>query len=811
MKDSTGERHRPSHLLSSVALLLAAMAAPQQAAAQVRRAPDRSALETALLQAAATDEHSRTRRRKIDTALERIAIERARHARSGSVRPYLAVGPGLRVDPSTGILVDAVATGSPLALRARLESMGLRHARVYGRHVAGFLPPARIAELDGIDELRFARVALSRRATGSTTSQGDLSTGARILREARVLSGAGVVVGVMSDSFDCLGGAAGDVSSGDLPGQVTVLRDATEFGCPGALDEGRAMLQIVRDLAPGASLAFHTAGGGVADFAAGIGRLRTEAGARIIVDDVLYLSEPMFQDGVIAQAVDAAARQGVAYFSAAGNAALQSYESPFRRSARPGYLPGSERHDFDPGPGTDDLQDFAIAVGQTVYIVLQWNEPFFSVSGPPGAASNVDLILYSATGTPVAGSAQDNSGGDALEIIAFQNPGPATAFRLGIEHRGGPRPSLMKVVWFGALNPTEYTAPSSTIYGHANADGAATVGAAFHGSTPAAGVSPPLRQYFSSAGGTAILFDSAGAVVNLRRNKPEIVGVDGVDNTVLGNDSDGNGRPNFFGTSAAAPHVAAIAALLLQQEPTASRPQLLAALIDSAIDMDVPGTDQLTGAGLVSATAASERIQYAASASVAGFSALADGRLAGPTIPFTAYSVSGLTVSASNAIDGALSTTGVVAAGGTAFNGAALSADGPPGGATITFDFSPDVDLVSWSYATNSGQLQVDVLDSSGQVLRTVTINNSVEVAFADGITLRGGAVSIEHSAPFSALRLRSTGGDTRLRVDDVRWSLRASTAPNTADAPLPLWSLAALAACLMVVGARASARVRVA
>src|SRR5205814_3179 len=91
--------------------------------------------------------------------------------------------------------------------------------------------------------------------------------------------------------------------------------------------EGRAMLQVIHDLAPGASLAFATTVGGEDNFAANITRL-ANAGANVIVDDQVYAGEPMFQEGTVAKAVDeAVTTHGVSYFSAAGNFAGQSYES----------------------------------------------------------------------------------------------------------------------------------------------------------------------------------------------------------------------------------------------------------------------------------------------------------------------------------------------------------------------------------------------------------------------------------------------------------------------------------------------------
>jgi hypothetical protein len=509
------------------------------------------------------------------------------------------------------VVVDAVASGDPAALLTDLEALGLQNATAYGRIVSGQLPIDAIDNLDALASLNFVWPAYSITNVGLVTSQGDAAMHSDDARVMWGVDGTGVTVGTLSDSFDCLGGAAGDVASGDLPAGIVVLDDAY---CPKS-DEGRAMMQIIADVAPGANLAFHTASGGIANFAQGIEDLAA-AGSDVIVDDVLNPLEPFFQDGIVAQAVDNVVGMGVVYFSSAGNwGSDKSYEGPFS-SANMGD-PTFDTHDFDSGPGVDIFQSVTIPVGKKVQFMLQWDQPFFAVSGPPGSANDLDIFLVDDPPTTVLWSSEiRNVGGDPLEILSWTNPGPGTAFNIMIAKHvpsGGPEPGLMKYLAYGAVTINEYITANATIIGHANASGAAAVGASPYFLTPEFGVDPAVPESFSSSGGAPILFTTSGAPTFEIREQPRFVAPDNGNTTFFypGYDPDGDGFPNFSGTSAAAPHAAAVAALLLEARTSLSPVQVYTFLENTALDMDSPyvpgfpdGADFQTGYGLINADAA---------------------------------------------------------------------------------------------------------------------------------------------------------------------------------------------------------------
>lgn len=522
------------------------------------------------------------------------------------------------------VVINAVAEDDAGTLKADLEALGMQNAAVFGRMVSGQLPVSAIGAAAGLRSLRFARESAATTRAGSVSSQGDAAMKSNAARTTFGVDGTGVTVGVLSDSFNCKGGATGDVNSGDLS-TVNVVQDLTQGQCSSfnGTDEGRAMLQIAHDVAPGASLAFATAFVSEASFANNILALKN-AGAKVIVDDVFYYDEPMFQDGIIAQAVDSVVAGGAAYFSAAGNEARQSYQKAFKAgtsfndgdfssAAGAPHFFGGVAHNFA-SSGTDVFQSLTIPAHTTLTFSVQWDSPFASAGPGPGSPNDLDVYIFNSAATQVIGGATtENLGGDAVEVFSFLNSGnaPLNVNLMIVKYvppqQNPPNPGLIKYVYFGSMTVNEYATNSSTIYGHANAAGAEAVGAAFYADTPQFGQTPPLLESYSSLGGTPILFTTSGNPTNdPRADKPEITAPDGGNTTFFfpGDDVELDGHPNFFGTSAAAPHAGGVAALLLQADPSLSPDNVYSALENSAIDMGTAGFDNASGFGLIQADAA---------------------------------------------------------------------------------------------------------------------------------------------------------------------------------------------------------------
>ena len=193
-----------------------------------------------------------------------------------------------------------------------------------------------------------------------------------------------------------------------------------------------------------------------------------------------------------------------------------------------------------------------------------------------------------------------------LEIFGFENTTGQTDFDVAIGFSNGSEPGRIKYIPFGLGGPNadpatiyqEFATNSSTIFGHPAATNASAVAATpyFDQKTP---------EPFTSVGPTTILFEPDGTRKKTPeiRQKPDITAVDGTDTTFFfpEDDIEANGFPNFFGTSAAAPHAAAVAALVKQANPEFTPEQIYNRLESTAEDIAAPGRDNVTGTGLINA------------------------------------------------------------------------------------------------------------------------------------------------------------------------------------------------------------------
>lgn len=553
------------------------------------------------------------------------------------------------------VVVDLVARGGDgAALLAALSGIGLDGLTAFGPAVSGLVPIDRLGDIAELPELSFGEPATPIASAGAAENQADQALRAdlaRLLAPIGEFDGTGITIGILSDSFDAEAFSdpdilpedtqyAADVAAGELPPGIEVLSDFA-----GGSDEGRAMAQLIHDIAPGAELLFHTAFAGVADFADGILELAA-AGADIIVDDVFYTSEAVYQDDIIAQAVDEVFDQGVAFFSAAGNFARKAYESAFLPLGA-GTINGDPitLHDWNPDAGFDFFNDFTLGFGETITLSLHWDEPSARASGASGNSASTDLavgIVNAAANTLYAASTQVNVGGNAYDFLSFQNSFALTGsenLALIVYSEDGsltPPPSVFKLTELDLADfAPQWDTDTGASQGHSSAEGALSVGAAHWLATPDANrvpggfasVDPAVLQSFSSAGGSPIWFEPDGTRLPAPdfRARVDVTGADGGETSFFGT---GDGIdpslspnfepttfPNFFGTSAAAPSVAALAAILLEAAPEAGPQDIYDALISTADDIvareasgpydSAPlGFDEDSGAGLVQGDAA---------------------------------------------------------------------------------------------------------------------------------------------------------------------------------------------------------------
>lgn len=578
------------------------------------------------------------------------SLRDASHAKQARALDLAADGPGSLVRRGGRVLAYVRFDRGALAAVDDLRSAGAKAVNVNGRYekITVAAKPsqlravARVTGVEGVTPV-LSPVTAATCPSGSVVSEGD---GQLFAASARALNpgvdGGGVTVGVLSDSFDqateasdgsgpIATKATDDVKSGDLPGvgnecghmtPVEVLSE--ENNASEASDEGRAMTQIVHDLAPGANLKFASAFNGEPAFADSIGELVT-AGADVLVDDVFYLEEPFFQDGPVAVAANEAVAAGSTYFSAAGNDNLideegndiASWETPGFRDA--GSCPPAVAAkagfnafhclDFNPGSATDRTFGIRVEPGRELIVDLQWDEPW------NGVDTDLDAFLLNTSGGLIAESHEDNVKitQTPVEVVDWANESGSTrTVQLVVNRFSGEAPRVkFALIENGAgVEATEYPRSSGedvvgpTVFGHSGSAGAISMGAVFFNDS-----SEP--EPYSSRGPVRHDFDPvegptpAAPIATEILSKPDLVATDCGKTTFFAGFFGAAWR--FCGTSAAAPHAGAVAALMLDAEPAAEPAEVRAALWGSATPVGAFGPCAV-GAGLVEAVGAVEEV-----------------------------------------------------------------------------------------------------------------------------------------------------------------------------------------------------------
>jgi len=452
-----------------------------------------------------------------------------------------------------------------------------------------YIQRSKICDLNLFGEfINFARpVYPAKIDSGGVVSQGDGAQTSNLVRDSfRILKvdsdgdiftvpvdGTGIKIGVMSDSYDMALGeptyAALDAAAKELPVDVDLLED-NKFK---ASDEGRAMMQIIHDVAPGAELAFHTATASPRQFEIAFNRLSLTCD--IIVDDITFITEPFFPGGRISSAIETFSDEGKFHFTSAGNLANKGYQSTFASTPdvpTTNFIDSgspTRAHLFDGAGGSDYLQEISVVPG-TYLIALQWKEGLASQDNNSGAVEDLDIYIVDDLGRLLVGSNRVNVEGDPTEVIVFRATGTGTANILITSANGPTNVPFRYIAFYTAaedgtpdgLRITQYFGDGApTVSGHAMTPESVTVGAVDYRFAD-----NPVAEGFSSYGGAL-----TDGITNLFI---DLYAPDGGNTSVttIGQDAqcdtcDKDGILNFYGTSAAAPHAAATMALLQSALP----------------------------------------------------------------------------------------------------------------------------------------------------------------------------------------------------------------------------------------------------
>ena len=392
--------------------------------------------------------------------------------------------------------------------------------------------------------------------------------------------GSGVKVAVIDEGFHGLDDL---IQAGELPPDVVTRRFTREGVITRTLSaesaHGAACAEIVHDLAPGAQLYLIEVDDLIANFAAIFDDLAREQVQIVSISMALaprhrgdgrgLLGDPPVP---IYDLLDEARAQGLLVIKSAGNDAQRHYAGAFTDANGNGW------HEFGVTREgrLDETLAFQVQADQPVELYLTWDD-WGDDPLAPAAGTDYDLALFDAQGREIARSTQDQVGRNMpVDIL---NAAPAVGGTVTLRVRKN-----------GAFDETHAF--------HIFARKGVTAFDAYQ--VPGWSMSPPADAASVLAVGAARAYDDALAPYSAHgptadgRIKPDLTSYTDVAVASPGYED------GFSGTSAAAPHVAGLAALLQSRAAAPLSPdEIEARLFAAAADKGQPGSDTRWGAGLV--------------------------------------------------------------------------------------------------------------------------------------------------------------------------------------------------------------------
>lgn len=482
----------------------------------------------------------------------------ARSAGQPGAAPQL--GPLASPTPGGDVLVTIEFRSEIAAAGRSLAPFGARTRFRYGNLVEAFVPASQLealASLPEVSQVRLPNYAVPMQGFGASSSEGVQLVGA-VPFHAAGLTGQNVTLAIIDVGFNGFDSAEIPIDPNDPNATVSFRADGTM----GSSYHGTAVAEIAADMAYGANFVLIA--------------VDTELSVQRAIDyiinrdiDVVCMALGLFggpYDGThaVSQAVNRARAAGVFWVNSAGNQAQQHYQGTWNDADRDNF------HEFSPG---DEAIELNLPAGQyTAY--LSWYE-----TAPALTNRDYDLVLYDAADVEVARSGFSQNGDDppADTLTAFITT--AGMYRLRIEYVSGPadHPDAFQLFSPNVDLEAAHQVPESSLPIPAEAAGAYTVGA-----TRGAVITDPAIPVVPVDGLEP--FSSQGPVVGHPEiTKPDLVAPDGVTTSLAA-----EGYSPFLGTSAASPHVAGAAALLLSEDQLRTPDELETTLRTQALRLGDP-------------------------------------------------------------------------------------------------------------------------------------------------------------------------------------------------------------------------------